>query len=240
MKLLGLWVAVALVAGVAHVARADAPPPVADAPPKLEFLGFDATVGLSTSSAHDDAYADRLRDFGFQYESTTIGRYALALDVHLREHLAIGATFFNLDAEDYSRDNQGVTQAFTWDSHAVGGFVQGDLATEPQRTVVFFARFGAGLAYGTSHLDEIVVEGDFSGDGLPPDSYDVHTRDAKESFSSYYLAGSLGVQIMPFEHGGLLMEARYVHAPALENLTGETHDLGGLAVMFGLRLRIFR
>ena len=230
MKPLGLLVAVALVAGAAPVAHAE----------ERELVGFEGTLGASTSTANGDDYASRLHQFGFEHESTTVGRYALAIDLHLLEHLAVGATFFNLDAEEYVRDNQGIEQEFSWSSHALGGFVQGDLSIEERRAVVFFTRLGGGVAYGTSVLDEIVVDGDFTDSDGSSDSYTERTREAEESFSSPYFEFSLGAQIMPTELVGFLMEIRYVFAPALENLTGDTHDVGGVAAMFGLRVRSWR
>jgi hypothetical protein len=218
-----------------EVATHDWPPPAPD-PRGDEGWGLELMVGAGGGD-REDAYAQRLVDFGFEAKGVTIGRYAFSATRRLLDHLGVGITFLNLDSADYKRDNQGIDQSFTWNSHAVGAFVQGDLSLGHHRLLVAFARAGGGLAYGSTSFEEIVVDSAFADSDPSFDDVSAHTRKVHDSFTSYYLSASGGLQIMPWDNGGFQIEGSYVHAPALGNLTGETHDVGGFSFLIGVRLR---
>jgi uncharacterized caspase-like protein len=218
-----------------EVATHDWPAPAPD-PGGDEGWGLELMVGAGGGD-RDDAYAQRLVDFGFEAKGVTIGRYAFSATRRLLDHLGVGITFLNLDSADYKRDNQGIDQRFTWNSHAVGAFVQGDLSLGHHRLLVAFVRAGGGLAYGSTSFEEIVVDSAFADSDPAFDDVSAHTRKVHDSFTSYYLSASGGLQIMPWDNGGFQIEGNYVHAPALGNLTGETHDVGGFSFLIGVRLR---
>jgi hypothetical protein len=218
-----------------EVATHDWPAPVPD-PGGDEGWGLEVLVGAG-GGQRDDAYDHRLQDFGFEPGEFTIGRYTFAATRRLLPHLGVGITFFNLDAGDYKRDNQGIDQSFTWNSHALGAFVQGDLAGGHHRALTLFARAGGGLAYGSTTFDEIVVDPAFADTDPSFEDVSARTRKTHDSFTGYYLAAGGGLQIMPWDNGGFQIEGRYVYAPALDDRSGETHDVGGASLLFGVRLR---
>ena len=201
-----------------------------------EGWGLEILGGFGGADVHDE-YDARLRDFGFVRGSSTIGRYTFTANRRLLDHLVVGVTYFNLDATDYTRDNDGTSQTFEYSSRALGGFVQGDLSLGHHRRFVPFVRAGAGAVFGSSTYDEIVVLEPFADSDPAFQDVSSDTRNAEDSFTDYYLGASVGAQVMPLDYLGLQLELRYVLAPALQALTGETRDVGGYAMLIGLRLR---
>jgi hypothetical protein len=185
----------------------------------------------------DDAYSARLQSFGFESDGATVGRYSVALARRLHPHLLVGASFANLESASFVRENETAVQDFVWESYAVGPFVQGDVAFGSGRVAMLFARAGGGLAYGWSTFDVVADVPSFADDDPSFQDTTVDTRAEEESFTGGYFTGGGGVAVHPHDNFGFQFEVRYVLAPALENRTGETHDLGGLSFLLGLRLR---
>ena len=57
------------------------------------------------------------------------------------------------------------------------------------------------------------------------------------TYFGYLLSGSAGFTARLPKVVTLYLEAGYDRAPAITNLIGDTHDSGGVSVMFGTRFR---
>ena len=220
---------------------AAAPAPVAVAPASAaepardEGWIFELGVGFGGGRSHT-AYARRLRDFGFEGPA---GRhsdlyYALSAGRRLHQHMVVGLTFCDLDAREFTRENDELTQHFDWITHAFGAWLQGDIGLG-RRTVNLFARAGGGVTVATTAFDEVVVDDPTADDRNL--EITAHLEPDEERFMRYYLAASGGLHIMPWDNVGFLFEYRYVYAPAIENLFGETHDAGAGVFLTGVRVR---
>lgn len=200
-----------------------------------EGFVFEVAVGIGGGHQHD-AYEDRLRDFGFERGYHAGGRYSFGLGRRLLANLLVGATFANLDAETYDRDTE-LHQRFEWNSHAFGAFAQADAAVGRGRYVMVFVRGGGGFAYGSSTFDAIKTESAFADESPSFEDTTANTRKVHDGFGGLYGWAGLGGMLNPNRNLGFTMEFRYTVSPLLDNRTGETHDLGGLDWLIGLRAR---
>jgi hypothetical protein len=211
-----------------------APPDTRD-----EAWVLEATAGFGDGH-REDSYHARLVSFGFTSMDFGTIRYTLSAGRRVHDHLVLGISFANLDTASYKRTNEGLTQHFAWGSHALGAFAQGDLSTGKHRLFIAFARAGVGVAWATTSFDKIDDLPAFADRNPSLQDTSATTHKDEQSFASIYLSAGGGVQIMPDENIGFHFEARYLFAPAIDNLTGETHDLGGVAILLGMRLRTWQ
>jgi hypothetical protein len=56
-----------------------------------------------------------------------------------------------------------------------------------------------------------------------------------ETHWGYIVSAAAGGQLMLIPAFGFYAKVRYAVAPTLENLLGDTHDVGGVFASFGLR-----
>ena len=124
-------------------------------------------VGLGGGD-RGNAYLDTLRTFHFQRESTDVGRVSASAGRRLHPHLALGVGYVNLDGSLFRRENAGLTQDIAWTSHCVGAFLQADYALVGPRLATLFARAGAGMSFGSTRFDEIVVSPPFPQEPFDP------------------------------------------------------------------------
>jgi len=187
-------------------------------------------LGLATLRDRDDAYTERLEDFGFHH-SILFDFDLLLTGTAVWTHtpwLAFTGTFGNLDAARTSRDmgptdEEGLTEStddFSWHSYrtGVGARVQWPLAND---WLVPYAQASGGLAWTRT-------------------TYATEDETDQETHFGPMLAGAAGLQIVPtfgsWRHIGLYGQAELITAPALTNLIGDRHDLGGFSVALGLRV----
>jgi hypothetical protein len=223
------------------VARAKGVSPAIAAPPDTrdEAWVLEASVGLGDGH-REDSYQTRLYSFGFLSQDSGTLRYTLSAGRRVQDHLVLGISFANLDTASFKRENEGLTQHFSWSSHALGAFAQGDLSTGKHRLLNLFVRAGIGVAWATTSFDRIEDLPPFADRNPSLQETTATTRKAEQSFASYYLAAGGGLQVMPDNNVGFHFEARYLFAPAIDNLTGESHDVGGFAILLGMRLRTWQ
>jgi hypothetical protein len=206
-----------------------------------ETWWFDAGIGPGGGRTNT-AYLDRLNDFGFQeevdFDTEVRPRFALNLQRRLGPNFAIGLSYFNLHSDDVEREIE-IEQRFEWNAHAVSPFVQGDLGFGRGRKLNLFARLGVGMSIAWTTLDAVVAMGDV--DVVNPSFQDT-TVDTREVTQHYFRPCGwvgLGLQATPWRYFGFQGEFRYALAPAIENELGESHDLGGPSMLFGIHLRIW-
>jgi len=205
---------------------------VPDGDPGDEGWFLDLGFG-STDAARDDAYEQRLDDFGFLRKPMGAIDAEVSIGRRLLPNLAVGIGYFDLDATSY-RYELDEEQTFELDSSGGWLFAQGDLFTGRGRLLDVFARAGVGYAF---------AETIFKARPLLPagaDADDIVSRsfeEIHESYSGALFAATLGVQLNFTKWVGAQLCGRYVYAPIIDNELGETHDVGGLSVMAGLRFR---
>jgi Caspase domain len=183
----------------------------------------------------DDAYVRRLYDFKLGHESSGWLRFQISVGRRLLRNLVVGLDYFNLDAREYQRNTE-FEQGFHWNAHALGPFIQADAGLGDQRAVNLFARGGAGISIAWTSFDAVTPEQVFS-QNPSLQSTTAHTQPVTQHSVGpcAWLAG--GVQIMPTKYFGVQFELRYAYAPGVANEFDEVHNLGGMSLTFGVRLR---
>lgn len=206
---------------------------VQDGDPGDEGWFLELSTGTSRY-ARGGAYEARLETFGFQRSSAG---GVLDLDItagrRLLSNLALGLGYLDLDARTYesSLDSE---QTFELDAWGGWAFVQGDLSLGVGRLLDVFARGGVGYASaGTTFKARAPVPPRAQADDIIATRFE----DVEQSYSGVLLGAALGAQLNFTRWIGMLLQARYTYAPILDNELGESHDVGGLSLLVGLRLR---
>lgn len=212
-------------------ARSAAAPRLAS-PPGDEGWFLEVSLG-STRYRRSDAYHERVYDFGYVDDPDAVGGIdaELAIGRRLHRNFAVGLGYFDLDALRFkSSFDEG--QTFELDAAGAWAFAQGDLPLDERRLLNLFARAGVGYAFADSTFKArpILPQGTRADDIAARDLEDVD-----EGYGGALLAAALGTQLNFSEHFGVQLLARYTYAPIIDNELGDTHDVGGLSVMLGLR-----
>jgi hypothetical protein len=195
--------------------------------------GFFLELNMGrTTYARDDGFEGRLEDFGFEGKSVSLFDGQLSLGRRLGSHLAVGASLFDLDAARYEREEQ----FYEYDAGAVAAFVQVDRGWVGRRLINLFVRGSVGYAFGDSVFDAYqVLDQNADADGL---EVNLNRREkVEDDLDGIALSATAGASLMPLRNAGFMLSLRYTYAPILENGLGESRNLGGLAVFFGIRLR---
>jgi hypothetical protein len=187
--------------------------------------GLEAALGFSGGGV-EDGYTDRLSDFGYRRQ---IGLFdsdphlELTVTRYLGSRVHLAATYLSLASDDYVRDGDTEIETFEW---GAAGLVAAARITYPMLWewpsgrpggIIPFAEAGAGVSYARSQLR---IGG--------MDSTD-------ETHWGYIVSAAAGGQLMLIPAFGFYAKVRYAVAPTLENLLGDTHDVGGVFASFGLR-----
>jgi hypothetical protein len=195
-----------------------------------EGFFIDLLAGGGTD-ARGDGYEQRLDAFGFGQDSPAFDvDVEIAIGRRLHQNFALGLMYFDLDAMAYvnrERDDQ----SFVFDSFAGSAFVQGDVPFGRGRFFDLFARAAVGYAHVSTRLratrplaeDAVLSPSDL--------------RSVDESFGGPSVAFEAGLQLNVAVFMGVQALVRYTYAPVLENELGDTHDVGGLNAMLGVRFR---
>jgi Caspase domain len=206
-------------------------------PPDGTKEGFIVVLGLGGGwGSHDDAYLRRLRDFQLQNQDSSWIRFTIAAGRRLLDNLVLGLEYFNLASRNFERDLE-FEQGFSFDAHAVGPFVQGDIGFGERRAINLFVRAGGGLSIAWTSFDAASMEDDFTSDNPSFENTTVQTHAVTQTFVRPCAWLSAGLDVMPSRYFGFAFEFRYAFAPGIENEFGEVHNLGGMALTAGLRLR---
>ena len=170
----------------------------------------------------EDAFTSRLEDFG--YESNRDGDAELALEFtlyrHASQHVWIGLSALTLASNSYRRDGDTEIQEYSWSSF---GFLASLLYERPiahyksgNPALIPFVEGAAGLTRSSTQLS-------------------VGLRDDNKVDYGFAVSAAAGVQWMFVPGFGLFAKGRYAAAPTINNLLGDTHDVGGTAFTFGVR-----
>ena len=193
----------------------------------LETMGFELAMGGFTGRR--DTYVSTLEDFGFDPDE---GLFSDWPDFHISaavtwspwRYVSLVATFSNLDSGTFDREMQEMSgdfrrQVFEWESYRLGIGLRASVPLA-RGWVVPYAQASGGLTFAFA------------------DFKDGNNSESKTHYG-YHLATAAGLQMMPtikwWRFVGLYAQAEYIYAPTIENLAGETHDVGGFSFAFGVR-----
>lgn len=208
--------------------RAPATPKGAQVRTPVETWGVE--LGLGGLDVAGSDYTARLRDFGFEPAGSLFGNPTahLGLAWSPLRHLAVVGTWGSLDRARWRRETVGYGDGddrstdFTWAARRLGVSARGQLPVA-EGWLVPYLQAGGGLAWAeTLYADP-----------------SMGASEAERSFG-WHLAAAGGLQLMPsgrrgWRHLGAFGQLEASTAPLIENLLGDRHDAGGLAITAGLR-----
>jgi hypothetical protein len=184
-------------------------------------LGVGGTLSL------EDDYTQQLDHFGFNkqlFQWDELLTVSVALSRRISPYLSLVAGWTMLDASSYERevfDLEGNKrqQRFEWRAHGVGLYLRGTLPLL-DRLLNPYLQVGGGLAWAATEYRDPLQASEVIDDQL---------------HWGFHIMASAGVSLMPWRHFGFYGQASYTFAPVIENLVGDTHNSGGLALHLGVR-----
>ena len=193
-----------------------------------ERLFFE--LGLGLNGARKTAYIERLEQFGFESDHGSDGLVSdasplvatAAMGWMLTEHLGGLLRYEGLESRSYYRDLSGPSgksreETFAWATRAVSLGLRARLPLAGE-WVSLYGEADVGLGIGATSM---------TGDDV----------DHSERYFGLTLGGRAGIQAHAARSFGFFVEAGYTYAPVIDNLLGETHDDGGVAIATGIRVR---
>ncbi len=190
---------------------------------RLERLMVE--LGAAGGRRMESDFTDRLGEFGFEdhterpmWEYT--GSLAWSFLPHFAAVLSVGAIEYDGIAREFD-DEASTIHSFEWQTWRAAAQARASVPIMND-WVVPYVQGGLGPALGfTRYRDK--------GDGY----------DEREQHWGWHVAGAAGLQFMPtykrFRNVGVYHQIEYSYAPVIENLFGDTHDSGGVAISFGVR-----
>ena len=175
-------------------------------------------LAIGGQRERDDGFTDRLASFSYREQEPLFAPPHLAASLvhHVAPFFGVVGQASTLGTRTYTRDADGPPLEFKWSTIALGLHARGRLPLVGG-ALTPFVQAGGGVATSFTELD----------DGTGVD---------KEQHWGWHLGAAAGIDVQP--PGWLLGftgEAAYVTAPVIDNLIGDTHDVGGRIVRLGVR-----
>jgi len=171
-------------------------------------LALVAGIG---GSRHD-GYIDRLEDFGYHRQGLANGQLGVHVTQRVHRQVLLGGELVLLGGEEWRRDTGAEPLIMSWQTLGLGAI--GRVETAP-RWIVGYGQVGAGVALGfTTFEDELGAS-------------------ARDTYPGLYGAAALGVDVWFGRRWGLTARLTGSYAPAIDNLIGDQHDGGLIAVGLG-------
>ncbi|HET8932640.1 MAG TPA: caspase family protein, partial [Polyangiales bacterium] len=200
-----------------------------------EYVVFELGLGFGVTE-QDTSYLNTLKDFGFEPKESMPLRASVGLGYRLLPHLVLGVDYYNLEERSAVRERQ-VEQEISWAGHAFNLYAQADAAFGRRRLFNLFARLGLGMSYAWTTFDAVPKSTGFPDQSPALETTASRTEKVRQDFLRPAGFVGFGVQVMPGRFLGFQIELRYVLAQAIENELGDTHQLGGLNLIFSVRAR---
>jgi hypothetical protein len=187
-----------------------------------EHLFFE--VGVGAQFGKSDRYNERLHDFGYSggNEGDPLLHFSGAAYYSILRYLKVGIRFSFLDEDSYTA----ASEHFDWRAYRLGIDIRGALPLAND-WLTLYLQAGGGPAFAVTHLrndEPSLIAGDD----------DVPMVADEERFWGFHIAGGGGVQLTPWQWVGFFWQVEYIWAPVIENLIGDTHDSGGVALTTGV------
>jgi hypothetical protein len=167
----------------------------------------------------DDGYIRRLESFSYREKEELFAppHLAASLIYHVGPFFGLVTQASTLGARSYTRDADGPPLEFKWSTLALGLHARGRLPLVGG-ALTPFVQAGGGAATSFTELDDGAGEAD------------------KQQHWGWHLGAAAGIDVQPPRWLlGFTAEAAYVTAPVIDNLIGDTHDVGGRIVRLGVR-----
>lgn len=177
------------------------------------------SVAVGGLSRVEDDFTRTLEGFGYGEQGELFAPPHLALSgmYLVTREIGVVAQVETLARHRYRREPDGAPLEFSWSSYALGLHGRGRLPLASGQ-ITPFVQAGGGLVWGRTSFDE---------GGSEPD---------RERHWGWHLGASAGLDLQPRRWLlGFTGEVAYVTAPLIDNLIGDTHDVGGSIVRFGVR-----
>jgi hypothetical protein len=172
-------------------------------------LSFEAGVG--SGSIRGDPYVLRLLDFGYRGGHTLTLFYRVNAGYEINEWFEVQLNFQQLADTAFVQStptNRGVA---SWSAHGLTASARGSLPLFGGWFVPY-VQAGAGLAWARTDINAQV-----------------------EHQFGPQLEAAGGLRFMFGDHVGLFLQTGWTHARVIDNLFGETHDVGGIRGFLGMR-----
>jgi opacity protein-like surface antigen len=181
--------------------------------PDLQFEAF-ASLGFGAS----DQFTQRLQDFGY-HKDFLAATTQLGLGAYKRVHpyLASGVELGHISSPEWTRGTDLGPLRYAYSVTVLTGVVRAGRALGRHSSA--FAQAQLGLARGHDRLID-----------------ETQHEDTSVSWS-WAVGASGGITLTPLRGFGITVRASYLHAPAITNRIGDTHETGGLFVGLGLEVR---
>ena len=178
-------------------------------------------VAVGLGSTPDDGFTRRLETFEYQRDFMAV-RGVLSGEVtrRLMPHLGLFGRLTRIQSETWSRSTESEPMEFSVVSHAVTAGGRAELASKNDRAVLW-AEAGLGFTWSRDRFE------------------DEMDRVSHENHLGAHLVGGAGLTLYsPWLHGvGFDLDARWLYAPTVDNLVGDTMDVGGVFVGLGVVYR---
>ena len=204
----------------------DTPPegaPDASGLREIDRWGFEAGFGLLARSSDD--YTNRLGDFGYGRSTDLLDlpspRVSLGVTRLLMPHVTLLLAGESLNGDAYERTVGTATDKLTFRGWGAGVYIRVHTDIVP-RLFQLYGQAGGGASVAFSTLQTTDEQGV------------VHSP---ETQWAYLLGVAAGIAAAPDSRIGPYLQASYDHAPALANLLGDKHEVGGFAISLGARVR---
>jgi hypothetical protein len=180
---------------------------------------WSVELAIGGQSTIDDDFTKRLESFSYREEEPLFPppHLSASLIYHVNPFLGLVGEVSTLGRQSFHRDADGPPLEFSWSTLALGLHARGRLPLVGG-TVAPFVQAGGGLATAFTTFDDGAGAAD------------------KQQYWGWHLGASAGLDVQPPRWLlGFTAEAAYVRAPIIDNLIGDTHDVGGRIVRFGVR-----
>jgi hypothetical protein len=209
----------------AGVAKGDEPPPSVIAPEPRYIEPWSIETGIGMIWRTEDAYTDRLREFGYsgdRFLKSPRARASIAFFKGFTPHLEIGGEFHTLAGDKYTRQMDNFRDDFVFDAYGTSLHLRGmTYLTRGRKNsyIAAYGRLGAGVAMAVTTLGTV-------------------NGNSEEIDWGFVVGGMGGFMFQTRGWFGMFVQGGYEYAPIISNLIGDTHNSGGPSVQLGTRFRL--
>jgi hypothetical protein len=193
---------------------------------EIDRWGAELTTGLLWRSY--DAYTTRLGDFGYERDKPLFdlpsGRFVVGVSRLLVPHVTMLVQVQTLAGDSFSRDVAGYQDKIGFKGYGGGVYVRAH-ADVLGSWLQGYLQLGAGPSLVTSSFETRDARGPYT---------------SSESAWGYLLGVGSGLVLAPRKRASVFVQLAYDRAPALKNLLGDAHDVGGPSASIGMQLRFGR
>jgi hypothetical protein len=168
------------------------------------------SIVAGVGGSRQDAYIQRLEDFGFKRQGIGNGQLGVHLARHVHPNVLVGGEAMLLGGEEWSRSSGGAMPlVFSWRTWTIGAMGRVEVGN---RRIALYGQLGAGFAVATTNFrDEL-------------------DQNERENYPGIYGGAAVGLDLWWTRHWGGTLRLSGSYAPAIDNLIGDQHD-GGLITL---------